>query len=103
MSREKRGELAIALAWGLVVAAGAYPVLRTLEYVLRREAYPSTSAWSPHSPFLWRCFTALYAGGIGAFVAFAAGRNRPSASARGLADAVVAAALAAALQAIARP
>jgi hypothetical protein len=90
---------AIALAWGLVVAVGAYAVVRAIQRVIGTAPDPAAIAWSVHAGFFWRVWTVAYLGGFAAFVAFLVARGRPLAAARALAPAIAVAATLLALQA----
>jgi H+/Cl- antiporter ClcA len=99
---EDRSELAItcaiALAWGLVVAVGAYAIVRAVQSVTVAAADPAALTWSIHTGFFWRVWTVVYLGGFAAFVAFIVARGRPQAAARALAPAIAVAASLLALQ-----
>ena len=102
MSRAKNDTAvtgAIALAWGLVVAVGAYAVVRAIQRGLGTAPDPAAIAWSIHAGFFWRVWTVAYLGGFAAFVAFLVGQRRPLATARALAPAIAVAATLLALQA----
>jgi hypothetical protein len=84
---------AVSLAWGLVVAAGAYAILRSVQGLRAPPGpNPATVVWSAHAGFFWRSWTAGYIGGMGAVVASTLARGRLEAMARALLPAVVAAA-----------
>jgi hypothetical protein len=99
LSRETREHVAISLGWGLVLAVAGYAVMRAGQVMLGHEPDPAKMAWSPHSAFFWRCLIMLYGGGIASFVAWVASRDRLPSAARGLARAILVAALLVALQA----
>ena len=81
---------------GLVVAVGAYAVVRSIQFFVYPDPNPATLVWSAHAGFFWRCWTCAYAGGIAAFVAylFTRGSVERSVAALGPAVAVVAGMLA---------
>jgi hypothetical protein len=87
-----RVRVAISLAWGLVVTAGAYAVVRAIQHFVYPEPNPAIVAWSAHAGFFWRSWTVGYAGGMAAFVAAVASRGHTQAAARALAPAVAIAA-----------
>jgi hypothetical protein len=90
MTGEQRLLLSVAtsLAWGLVVAVGAYALVRTLQFFVYPDPNPATLVWSAHAGYFWRALTVAYAGGIAAFVAFPILRTRPDAGVRALAPAI---------------
>jgi hypothetical protein len=98
LSRETREHVAISLGWGLVLAVAGYAVMRATQVMLGHEPDPAKMAWSPHSAFFWRCLIMLYGGGMASFVAWVASRDRLPSAARGLARAILIAALLVALQ-----
>jgi hypothetical protein len=89
---------AVAACWGLVVAVGAYAVVRAIQFFLYPDPNPATLVWSAHAGFFWRCWTCAYAGGIAAFVAFLLTRAGPARSLRALAPAIAVVAAMLALQ-----
>ena len=92
MKSERRVHAALSLAWGLVVATGAYAVLRAAQALRGPGPDPALVLWSAHAGFFWRAWTAGYIGGMAAVMAAALARSRVEAMARGLAPATVAAA-----------
>jgi hypothetical protein len=74
--------------------------VRAIQFAFFPEPNPATLVWSAHSGFFWRCWTVAFAGGIGAFVAWLAPRDR---AARGLPAAIVVAAALVVAQSIALP
>jgi hypothetical protein len=80
--------LALSVAWGLVVAVGAYAIVRAIQHAVYPEPNPAALVWSAHAGFFWRAWTVSYLGGVGAFVAFVVSRGRAEASARALAPAI---------------
>ena len=98
MSRRALLGAAIAGAWGLVVAIGAYAVLRAVQSFVYPDPDPGRVAWSAHAGYFWRIATVAYAGGIAAFIALLLGGSRPDRASRALAPAVTVAAAALALQ-----
>jgi hypothetical protein len=89
--------LMVATAWGLIVAVGAYAVVRAIQAFIYPEPNPASVVWSAHSGYFWRMLTVSYAGGIAAFVAFVLARENLERPVRALApSAVVVAALLAA-------
>jgi hypothetical protein len=89
---------AIALVWGLVVAVGAYAIVRAVQSFTGPNADPAALTWSIHAGFFWRVWTVAYLGGFAAFIAFVVARGRPQAAARALAPAIAVAAALLALQ-----
>jgi len=94
---------AISLGWGLVVAVGAYGVVRAVQFFAFPDPNPATLVWSAHAGFFWRAWTVAYAGGMAAFVALVLARGRVAAAARALAAAVPVAAGLLALQVVLFP
>ncbi|MBX3228146.1 MAG: hypothetical protein KF837_12565 [Labilithrix sp.] len=95
--------LGVAVAAGAVGAAGVYALLRIGQAVLVRDADPALVIYSEHAGYFWRAWTAGYAGGAIAFVAWLCARRDPRALARGLAVAVPVAAVLAAAQGLLVP
>jgi hypothetical protein len=97
----KRGLVAgaVALAWGLVVAIGAYAMTRAIQLLVHPDPNPALVVWSAHAGYFWRAWTVSYAGGIAAFVALLVARERVEASARSLILAIGVTAVLLALQA----
>jgi hypothetical protein len=87
-----------ALAWGTAVAVGAYAVVRGIQFFLYPDPNPATLVWSAHSGFFWRCWTAGYAGGLAAFVAFIVALRSPEGMVRSLTAGIVTSALLLVLQ-----
>ncbi len=79
---------AISIAWGLVVAVGAYAVVRAIQKVVYPDPNPAALVWSAHAGFFWRVWTVGYLGGVAAFVTFVVARGRTSAAARTLPPAI---------------
>ncbi|HTB73852.1 MAG TPA: hypothetical protein VK762_11440 [Polyangiaceae bacterium] len=98
MKSERAVTCAIAVAWGLVIAVGAYAVVRAIQRVVYPDPNPAALVWSAHAGFFWRAWTVSYLGGIAAFVAFFVARGRTAAAARALAPAIAIAAGLLALQ-----
>lgn len=100
MNGERRLRLAVAVAWGLVFATGAYAVVRAVQSLaspapatVRDSAAPGALVnWGVHAGFFWRSWTVGYAGGLAAFVVFLATRDRTETAARLLAPAIAIAA-----------
>jgi hypothetical protein len=88
----------VASVWGLVVAVGAYAIVRGIQFFLYPDPNPATLVWSAHAGFFWRAWTCAYAGGIAAFVAFLFARTRVEGAARALVPAIGLAAALLALQ-----
>jgi hypothetical protein len=80
--------LTASIAWGLVVAVGAYALVRALQFFVYPDPNPATLVWSAHAGYFWRALTVAYAGGIAAFVAFPILRTRPEPGVRALAPAI---------------
>ena len=79
---------AVSLAWGLVVAVGAYATLRAVQFLLSPDPNPVTVVWSAHAGYFWRAWTVSYAGGIAAFVTGLVAHRHTEACARALIPAV---------------
>jgi hypothetical protein len=94
---------AISVAWGLVVAVGAYAVVRAIQRVLYPDPNPAALVWSAHAGFFWRVWTVAYLGGVAAFVTFVVALGRIRAAARALAPAIAIAAGLLALQSVFLP
>jgi hypothetical protein len=100
VSDERRLRLALALAWGLVFATGAYALVRAVQSLaspapatMHDSAAPGALVdWGMHAGFFWRSWTVGYAGGLAAFVVFLAARGRTGTAARALAPAIAIAA-----------
>jgi hypothetical protein len=90
---------AVSLAWGLVVAVGAYAIARSIQFVLDPDPNPAAVVWSAHTGYFWRMWTVCYAGGIAAFVVLPVARRHIEGCARALGPAVGIAATLLALQA----
>jgi hypothetical protein len=89
---------AVAACWGLVVAVGAYAVVRAIQFFLYPDPNPATLVWSAHAGFFWRCWTCAYAGGIASFIAYLFVRGNPAKAVRTLAPAIAITAALLALQ-----
>jgi hypothetical protein len=83
--------LAASIAWGQIVAVGAYALVRALQFFVYPDPNPATLVWSAHAGYFWRAWTVVYAGGMAAFVAFPIVRARPEPGVRALAPAIAAA------------
>jgi hypothetical protein len=94
---------ATSLAWGLLVAVGAYAVVRAIQFFVYPDPNPATLVWSAHAGYFWRAWTVGYAGGIATFIAFPIVRGRIERAVRALAPAVAVAAGLLALQALFLP
>ncbi len=103
MKSERAVTGAISVAWGLVVAVGAYAVVRAIQCVVYPDPNPAALVWSAHAGFFWRVWTVAYLGGVAAFVAFVVARGRTHAAARALAPAIAIAAGLLALQSVFLP
>jgi hypothetical protein len=99
MKRDGVALAAVSFAWGLVIAVGAYAVMRALQFAFAPEPNPKQLLWSVHAGYFWRVLTVGYAGGIAAFVVLLVGRERVETLARALAPAIGIAAALLALQA----
>jgi hypothetical protein len=95
--------LVASIAWGLVVAVGAYAIVRAVQFFLYPDPNPATLVWSAHAGYFWRAWTVAYAGGIAAFVAFPLVRRQPEAALRALAPAIAVASTLLLLQAVFLP
>jgi hypothetical protein len=86
--------LAVSLAWGLVIAIGVYALMRAAQVLVQPDPNPTEVAWSIHAGYVWRAWTAAYAGGIAGFIVLPIARGRVEPLARALVPALgVAAAL----------
>jgi hypothetical protein len=94
---------AISVAWGLVVAVGAYAVARAIQKVLYPDPNPAALVWSAHAGFFWRVWTVAYLGGVAAFVTFVLARGHTIVAARALAPAIAVAASLLVLQSVFLP
>ena len=111
MNGERRVRLAVAVAWGLVFATGAYAIVRAAQSL----ASPPSAAthdgaapgalvnWGVHAGFFWRSWTVGYAGGLAAFVVFLAARDRTEMAGRALAPAIAIAAALLVIQSVFLP
>jgi len=93
----------VSLAWGLIIAAGAYSLIRAVQFCFISEPDPATVMWSAHAGFFWRALTAGYAGGMATFVIFIAIRGHEPEAARALVPAVAVAAAVVTLQGLLLP
>jgi hypothetical protein len=98
MKSEGAVTCAISVAWGLVIAVGAYAIVRAIQKVVYPDPNPAALVWSVHAGFFWRVWTVAYLGGVAAFVTFVVARGRTRAAARALAPAIAIAAGLLALQ-----
>jgi hypothetical protein len=64
--------LALSLVATSTAATALYAALRVAQALLFREANPATVLWSEHAAFFWRAWTAVYVGGMGGLLTFAA-------------------------------
>jgi hypothetical protein len=99
MKRDSIVAGAVSLAWGLVVAAAGYAIVRALQFFSYPDPNPSAVVWSAHAGYFWRAWTVSYGGGIAAFVVLITARRSIEPSARALVPAVGIAAALVALQA----
>lgn len=79
---------AVSLAWGLTVAVGVYASMRAVQVLVQPDPDPAQVAWSIHAGYVWRAWTAAYAGGIAAFVVLPMARARVEPFARALVPAL---------------
>ena len=91
--------LALSLAWGLVLAVGAYAVVRSIQFSVYPDPNPATVVWSAHAGYFWRIWTVVYAGGIGSFIVLPVARRHIEGCTLALGPAVGVAAALLALQA----
>jgi len=95
--REREGTLvvvAVSMAWGLVIATAVYALMRVAQVLVQPDPNPAEVAWSIHAGYVWRAWTAAYAGGIAAFIVLPMARGRVEPLARALVPALgIAAAL----------
>jgi hypothetical protein len=103
MKRDLFVAIAVSLAWGLVVAVGAYAIVRTTQRLLYPDPNPSLAIWSAHAGYFWRVWTVSYGGGIAAFVVLLIARRSVSGPAHALVPALGIAAALLALQAALLP
>ena len=61
--------IAIAAAWGLVVAVLLYGAVRAIQYFVFPEPNPATVVWTAHSGYFWRIWIVAFAGGIASWMA----------------------------------
>jgi hypothetical protein len=94
---------AVSLAWGLLVAVGAYAVVRAIQFFVYPDPNPATLVWSAHAGYFWRAWTVGYAGGIATFIAFPIVRADLERAVRALVPAVGAATALLALQTVFLP
>ena len=76
--------IAIAAAWGLVVAVLLYGAVRTIQYFVFPEPNPATVVWTAHAGYFWRIWIVSFAGGIAAFAAYLLAQRDPGRVARAL-------------------
>jgi hypothetical protein len=95
---ETGARVAVSLTWGIVVAVDAYALLRAMQFFVYPDPDPAAIVWTAHAGLFWRMWTASYAGGFAAFVAFLVTGTRLEGSARMLAPALAVAAAALAFQ-----
>ena len=98
MRRDVAIPAAVALAWGMAAAVGAYAIVRTVQFFVYPDPNPATLVWSAHAGFFWRSWTCAYAGAIAGFVAYVPTKRHLEASVRALGPAVAAVAILLALQ-----
>jgi hypothetical protein len=90
--RDGRVHGALSLAWGLVVAAASYALLRSVQVLRAPEPNPAIVVWSAHAGFFWRAWTAGYIGGMAAVLVALVARERLDAAAGALVPATIVAA-----------
>lgn len=100
MSEPRVVRLGLAAVAACTAAATIYAAIRVGQAMLGTEVDPALVIYSEHAGFYWRAWTAAYAGGM---VGVLAWRAEPERVARILSRAVVAAALAIALQGLLVP
>ncbi|EYF05624.1 hypothetical protein [Chondromyces apiculatus] len=101
MTAAERG--LIALAMGGVGAVVGYAAVRVVEVCLFPEANPAVLIGAAQSPFAWRCWNALYLGGLAGLGALALARRAPVVAARWVGHGVAAAAVGMMVQATLAP
>lgn len=74
--------LLVAFAFGCAASALGYSAARGVELALFPVESPAALLDATESPFAWRCWTALYLGGLGGLGGFALARREPAAAAR---------------------
>ena len=66
-----------AVAW-CTVAMGLYAIVRVAQSLIFDEPDPALVIWSEHAGFFWRTWTAIYVGGMAAFITWLlAARDAP--------------------------
>jgi hypothetical protein len=88
MKRDDVPLVAVSAAWGLVIAVGAYAIVRATQLVASPEPTPTQLVWSVHAGYFWRALTVAYAGGMSAFVLLLVARGRVEVLARALVPAI---------------
>lgn len=96
-----RGGLAVVAACAAAIAV--YAVLRIAQKLLFPEPDPALVLWSEHAGYFWRAGTAGYVGGTAGFIAYVTSARHAARTARVLATAVVASAIALAAQGVLVP
>ncbi len=76
--------IAIAIAWGFVVAVLLYGAVRAIQYFVFPEPNPATVVWTAHSGYFWRIWIVAFAGGIAAFGAYLMAQRNAGRVARAL-------------------
>ena len=95
--------VALAAVAACTTSVALYALLRIVQMLLFPEPDPALVLWSEHAGYFWRAWTALYAGGMAGFVAYVASARHAARTARVLATAVVASAVAIAAQGVLIP
>jgi len=66
-----------AVAW-CTVAMSLYAIVRVAQSLIFAEPDPALVIWSEHAGFFWRTWTAIYVGGMAAFITWLlAARDAP--------------------------
>lgn len=103
MNEPRSVRLALAAVAGCTASVAIYAVIRVAQSLLAPDPDPALVLWSEHSGYFWRAWTAAYAGGTAAFVAYLAAGRDAERTARVLEASVVAAALLLAAQGLLIP
>ncbi len=99
----KGARLALAAVTGCVTAVSFYAIMRGAQLALTSEPNPATVIWSAHAGYLWRAWTALYAGGMAACLGYVASRRHAPRLARWLVHALGVASALLVVQALVAP
>lgn len=98
-----KARVSLAAVAGMIGAIVVYAAIRVVQRLVLAEPDPSLVFLSEHSGYFWRAWTAAYAGGTFAFVAWLAAGRSPHGTARFLERAAVFAFVVALLQGVLLP